>query len=288
MKKVLTVLAVALVAISLGSCVESSKKFKDVQAKNEELTKANQELQKNNADNQKVIDQVEAQINELRGAMGVLDLNDGDNGNAQGSFTEEIAKFKQVAEENRVRLDSLTDALEKSNKTNANLRAQIKKLQKNRADQEARIAEFEAQIAERDAQIANLNDMVANLNNDLENANKQIEDLNNQNLNKTNELNAVYYIGATKKELKNKGIILSTKNILKSEAPTEEFTKADKRDLNSIVFNTKKAVVLSNHPVDSYNLVKGVDENGKKIVTLEITNPEAFWNVTKYLVVLTK
>ena len=56
----------------------------------------------------------------------------------------------------------------------------------------------------------------------------------------------------------------------------------------SHVFNTKKAVVLTNHPANSYNLVKGVDAEGAKIVTLEITNPEAFWGVTKYLVVLTK
>ena len=150
------------------------------------------------------------------------------------------------------------------------------------------IANLQEQIVEKDGQIANLNTQVANLNSNLNNANNEISNLNTNLTNQTNEMNAVYYVNGSMKELKAKGVILSKTKVLKGEVPTQEFTKADMRELTSIVFNSKKAVVLTNHPAESYNIVKGVDADGKKIMTLEITNPEMFWKVTKYLVVLTK
>ena len=164
----------------------------------------------------------------------------------------------------------------------------MKKLQAQLAEKEEMIANLQAQVAEKDGQIANLNTQVENLNNDLTNANNQIDNLSTNLTNSTNELNAVYYIGATAKELKAQGVILSKTKVLKGEVPTEAFTKGDMRELTSITFNSKKAVVLSTHAEESYNLVKGADADGNKIVTLEITNPELFWKVTRYLVVLTK
>ena len=185
---------------------------------------------------------------------------------------------------NHARLDSLDNALAQSKKSNANLRAQVKKLQAQLVEKEEMIANLQGQIAEKDGQIANLNTQVTNLNSDLNNANSQIENLTNANLAQTNEMNAVYYIGASKKDLKAKGIMSNLKNVLKQEVPTEEFTRADKRELNTITFDAKKAQVISSHPTDSY-IVSNVD---KKTVQIEITNPDKFWSVTKYLVVITK
>ena len=127
-----------------------------------------------------------------------------------------------------------------------------------------------------------MNNQVENLNADLNNANAEIEKITNENNARINEMNAVYYIGATKKELKEKGI-LTSKYILRTNVPTQEFTKADKRDLNEIVFNAKKVKLLSTHVEGSYTIVR----NGET-VTLQITNPEAFWSVTKYLVAIAK
>ena len=204
-----------------------------------------------------------------------------------GQADLEIIQIKEVMAANHARLDSLSDALAKANRNNANLRAQIKKLQAQLAEKEEMIANLQAQIAEKDGQIANLNTQVSNLNANLNNANNQINDLNSRNMAQDTELNTVYYIAGTKKELKEKGVMLNAKNILKSGVPTEVFTKGDKRELTTITFDAKKAVVLSNHPTGSYNLVPG-NADGKKTVTLEITDPEMFWNVTKYLVVQTK
>jgi chromosome segregation ATPase len=286
MKRTLTILSVALVALMLSSCVESSKKYQALQKENEALTAQNASIQKDFETTMGIINDVENNLQAIRDAEGMITMQQ--EGSQREQIVAELLQLKEQMAINHARLDSLNDVLSKSNKNNANLRAQVKKLQAQLAEKEEMIANLQAQVAEKDGQIANLNTQVENLNNDLTNANNQIDNLSTNLTNSTNELNAVYYIGATAKELKAQGVILSKTKVLKGEVPTEAFTKGDMRELTSITFNSKKAVVLSTHAEESYNLVKGADADGNKIVTLEITNPDLFWKVTRYLVVLTK
>lgn len=286
MKRTLTILSVALVALMLSSCVESSKKYQALQKENESLMAQNASIQKDFETTMGIINEVENNLQAIRDAEGMITMQQ--EGNQRDQVVAELLQLKEQMAVNHARLDSLNDALAKQNKNNANLRAQIKKLQAQIAEKEEMIANLQAQIAEKDGQISNLNTQVSNLNNDLNNANNQIENLNNNLTNQTNELNAVYYIGGKMKDLKAKGIILSKTKVLKGEVPTQEFTRGDMRELNTITFPTKRAVVLSNHAAEAYNLVSGVDADGNKITTLEITNPDLFWKVTRYLVVLTK
>jgi phosphoenolpyruvate carboxylase len=128
-----------------------------------------------------------------------------------------------------------------------------------------------------------LNTKVNNLNEDLNVANAKNDEQGRLIANQILEMNKVYYIGSSKKDLKEKGI-LTSKFILRKEVPAEAFTQADKREVKEIVFETKKARVLSAHPTEAYTIV--VNENNQSV--LQITNPELFWSVTKYLVVVTK
>ena len=286
MKRTLTILSVALVALMLSSCVESSKKYKALQQENETLMAQNASIQKDFETTMGIINEVENNLQAIRDAEGMMTMQK--EGSQRDQLVAELLQLKEQMAINHARLDSLNDVLAKQNNNNANLRAQFKRLQAQLAEKEEMISNLQAQIAEKNSQIANLNTQVSTLNTNLNNANTQIANLNNDLTNQTNEMNAVYYIGAKAKELKDKGVILSKTKVLKGEVPTGAFTKADMRELTTITFNTKKAIVLSTHPTDSYNLVKGTDADGNKIVTLEITNPDSFWKVTRYLVVLTK
>ena len=58
------------------------------------------------------------------------------------------------------------------------------------------------------------------------------------------------------------------------------FTKADKRTLSSIPFNSKNGKVLTNQPADSYRIEV---RNGQKV--LVITNPSRFWNAGNFVVI---
>ncbi len=59
---------------------------------------------------------------------------------------------------------------------------------------------------------------------------------------------------------------------------------ADKRNLHIIPLNTKKATILTNHPESSYQLTK----NDEKMLSLEIIDSEAFWNISNYLIISIK
>lgn len=280
MKKSLTIVAIALVAFVFSSCVENSKKYQALLAEKQSV-----EVQKTDLENQYntaigIINDVENNLQAIRDAEGILLVQQ--EGTQREQIVSELIQIKETMAANRARLDSLSAVLEKSNKNAANLRYQIKKLQAQIAEKDQMIAELQAQIAQKDNEIAGLNADVANLNNNLNNANAEIERISNEKTAQTNEMNVVYYIGATKKELKANGI-LNRRDVLKSNVSTSLFTQADKRELNEVVFNAKKVVVLTSHPVDSYTLVKG-----EGIVTLQITNPEMFWSVSRYLVAQTK
>ncbi|MBR4882517.1 MAG: hypothetical protein IKU18_01430, partial [Bacteroidales bacterium] len=62
------------------------------------------------------------------------------------------------------------------------------------------------------------------------------------------------------------------------------FVRIDYRNISIINTNAKKAKVLSVHPKGTYTL-ESDSESGE--ISLIISNPDAFWEQTKYLVIQT-
>jgi len=95
------------------------------------------------------------------------------------------------------------------------------------------------------------------------------------------QLNTAYYIFGTHKELKEAGV-LAKAGLTRIENPvknfnTSKFIKIDLRQAKSINIWSSTFRVITNHPPDSYKAEKN---------SLLITNPDEFWKLTKYLVVL--
>ena len=59
---------------------------------------------------------------------------------------------------------------------------------------------------------------------------------------------------------------------------------ADRRELAIIPLNSKKAIILTNHPESSYQITKGNDD----MLSLVIVDKEAFWNLSNYLIISIK
>ncbi|MDO5341551.1 MAG: hypothetical protein Q4F69_03765 [Bacteroidia bacterium] len=281
MKKTLTIVSVALVALIFSSCVENSKKYQALLAEKQAV-----EVQKTEVENQYnaaigIINDVENNLQAIRDAEGML-LVQQEGSTQREQIVSELLQIKEAMAANRARLDSLSAVIEKSGRNAGNLRVQIKRLQDQIAEKDQVIADLQNTIVVKEKEIAELNTQVEDLHKDIEDANATIAAVTNDKIATINEMNQVYYINATKKELKEMGI-LTKKFILRESVPTELFIKADKRELNEISYTAKKAVILSNHPASSYTLVKG-----DGTYTLQITDPDTFWSVTRYLVVFTK
>ena len=281
MKKTLTILSVALVAFMLSSCVEKSKKYQQLMAEKEAVVLENQNIEREYNAALGIISDVENNLQALRDAEGMM-LIKNESDSRRDQLNSELIQIKETMAMNRAKLDSLSSVLDKSNKDRAYLRNTIKKLQAQLAEKEATIAQMQEELAQKNQEIEGLNTQVNNLNENLNVANAKNEEQSRLIADQILEMNKVYYLGATKKSLKESGV-LTSKYILRQEVPAEAFTQADKRELNSIAFEGKKVKVLSAHPLESYTIV-----NNENQVVIEISNPELFWSVTKYMVAIVK
>ena len=281
MKRTLTILSVALVAFMLSSCVEKSKKYQQLMAEKNAVVLENQNIEREYNAALGIISDVENNLSAIRDAEGMMMLKN-ENNTQRDQLNSELIQIKESMAINRAKLDSLSNALDKSNKDRSYLRNTIKKLQAQIAEKEATIVAMQEQLAQKDQEIQGLNTQVSTLNETITVANAKNEEQSRVIADQILEMNKVYYVGATKKQLKENGI-LTSKYILRKEVPAGAFTQADKRSLNEIAFEAKKVKVLSAHPLESYTI-----ENKDNQVVIQITNPDLFWSVTKYLVAITK
>jgi hypothetical protein len=96
-------------------------------------------------------------------------------------------------------------------------------------------------------------------------------------------LHTAWFVFGTKKELKEQNI-LDAGEVLRSNFNKDYFTKIDIRIDKEIKLYSKSAEILTSHPAGSYTLQR----DANKQYVLRITNPDAFWHTSKYLVIQVK
>ena len=204
----------------------------------------------------------------------------------------------QIADE----MKSIEDLMADNKKKIANLNAKVGSLSKKNADLEAYITRLEERSAAQEAQISEL---LAELENNkvvIKGLNKNVSDLTASNQEKDAYIaqqiaaaNRAYFIVGTYNELKEAGIVsksggfigIGRKQGTVADMNTELFNEIDRTTVTTIAVNKRGAQIISQHPVDSYELV--ADETDPKTVAyLRILNPTQFWKYTDYLVISTK
>jgi hypothetical protein len=103
-------------------------------------------------------------------------------------------------------------------------------------------------------------------------------------------LNSAFYVAGTAKELMNMNVLEKTGVIgvgrnpkMASDFDPNVFTRVDITEFQSLPVETKKAKIITAHPTDSY----AINETEKgHIESLEITDPDKFWQASRYLVVV--
>ena len=155
------------------------------------------------------------------------------------------------------------------------------------------ITRLEAAIKEKDAEIDALRIKLTGMNIVNDSLFKNIDALNakaeQQQVvisEKTTKLNRGYFVIGSKKELIEKGILdkkgILGKVALKSDINKEYFTQIDITKTSGIPVFSPKAQLLSVHPSKSYI----IHFAGSQVDSLKITDPEEFWSVSKYCVIV--
>ena len=217
--------------------------------------------------------------------LGILDEaqgSEGVNSDSKQKIQQDFETIHRAFQDSRSKLDSMENALKKAEGKLPYLRGLVAGLQKDLKASEKTIKDLKAQLDEKNIKIASLDSTVAS----IAAMRDSINEVNNANLaaiqQQDEELNTAYYFLANKKTLKEKGL----KNLQGATINESLCTKVDIREFKELPLGAKKAVILTNHPTNSYSLVKSPGDD--KNLILKITNYKTFWSVSKKLVIQVK
>ena len=280
MKKIL---CMALCAVVLVGCDFTNKREQELTAQKESLIK---QLNEKNVvleqalssiakiqEGFQVINEAEGRVNlQTQAAEGVTDAE---------RMKEDILFIQQKMEENRKQMAALEKKLKASGAENANLRKVLANLQKELDVKVARIAALQAELAEKNIRIAELDKAVETLTHDV-NTLQQTSDAQQDVIeHQVVELNKAWYVYGTSKELKEQNILKGGDVMASSDFNKNYFTEIDVRVDRVFPLYAKHAKLLTVHPEGSYEFVKDAD----KQLTLKVLDIDAFWSVSRYMII---
>lgn len=229
-------------------------------------------------------------IKEKRNQISMVQSEGGKN--RKQLLVEDVKLMDTMLEESEKKIAELEAKLKKSGLNAKAYEKRLQALNETIEAQNAEIAELKKTIENKNASLAEFDSKVKNLNNNIQQQADTISYKQKQIVDKTDKLNTAHYALGTFKELKKEGILSREGAILgvgggkaiQGNFDSKYFTDLDIRKTKQIPLNAKKAVVISEHPSNSYKLV---EENGQ-IAYLQIENPEEFWKISKYAVIQVK
>lgn len=279
MKKIF---CMVLCVAALASCT-NVKREKELTARNDSLTVALNE--KNVALDQamqaiadiqegfRVINEAEGRVAiQSQGAEGITDAQ---------RLKEDILFIQQKMADNRKQIEDLQKKLKAGGAETANLRKVLANLQKELEAKVASIAALQSDLARKNIRIAELDSAVVMLTGDV-NALQEITDAQQEVIEQQiTQLNTAWYVYGTAKELKEQNILKDGKVLSSTEFNKNYFTEIDVREDKVFPLYAKRAKLLTAHPEGSYEFAK--DE--EKLLTFRIVDADAFWSVSRYMVI---
>jgi len=144
-------------------------------------------------------------------------------------------------------------------------------------------------VDDKSKQIDELLTDMESMNKDFGQLYEKFREVSKENDEKTRKLSKAWFTSGTEQELIAKGVVSKEGGVLgigSSSKLSDAFNKANFEEVNinefkSLKVQAKKAKIITTHPGDSYNLTQSGGET-----LIYISNPEKFWNASKFLVVL--
>ncbi len=287
MKKLL-LLTVCVAALS--SCGNRAQN-EALKAQNDSLTMALTERDLELENIMSAFNEVQEGFRLINEAENRVDLQSGvaEGSSVSEKIKEDIRFISEKLQSNREQIAKLEEQLKNSKYATSQMKKALANLNQELEAKTQQIATLQAELASKNIRITELDDMVAGLNENVKSLVAENEIKSATVASQDKALNTAWFVFGTKSELKDQKIISSkflqkTKVLEDNDFNKDYFTQIDIRTDKTIKLYSKSAELLTTHPEGSYELVK--DANGQ--LTLQITNPNKFWSVSRYLVILVK
>lgn len=282
MKRLLLVVGCAALLASCGN-----------KAQNQALKAQNDSLSVALAEREAELDGILGAFNEVQEGFRLIneaenrvDLQSGaiENASTSQRVKEDIRFISEKLKSNREQIAKLEEQLKNSRYNSAQLKKTLDNLKAELEARQQQIATLQSELAAKNIRISELDDAVAGLT-------KNVDDLSAENAAKSatvasqdKALNTAWFVFGTKSELKDQKILQKGDVLKNADFNKDYFTQIDIRTDKEIKLYSKRAELLTTHPVGSYEWVK--DAKGQ--LELKITNPNEFWSVSRYLVIQVK
>lgn len=286
MKSIKSILLLAVVLFAATSCVEKSGKYQALLTQRDSLLS----VAHNYTMTLEILNEIEDGFNSINALEGNLKPQITGSENQPQSkkqqFSKQLAQIKEILEQNKAKIAELQALLAQSGRRNSTLTQTVERLEAELTERTAATESLRADLAKKNIRIEELNQAVTGLNTNITELTTRTAEQQKSIAALDQELNWVWYVIGSARELKAWGILsgnglFRAKTVLDKEFNASAFTQADLRNLSSIPTGSKNPKLLSSHPSDSYELIRGDD----KLMTIKIGDPAKFWSISSYLVV---
>ena len=260
MKKLVSIPLFAA-AITICSCNGNSKANIELQEKNDSLMAAIEQRDASIDEMLECIRIVEEGFSKINEAQGRISVSGESDMNRKAKLQEDVQYIIGQLDKNSSYIARLKKMVAENEKASKELKGVISNLEKQLEAKNSELAALAEQLKQKDIHIAELNSIIDGLTQE----------------NTAQELRMI----EKEKELKNEKILSGGDILLEKEANMDYFTATDRNDISEIATHAKRAKLLSAHPEGSYAFEK--DANGMDV--LRITDKNAFWSLTRYLVI---
>ncbi len=230
-------------------------------------------------------------IKELEGIITSRAISGEQSTNAEDAIVDDMVLIYENMKQTRNQIAKLEKQLSQSSIASDKMKALLASLKKDIEKKDAEIAQLKEGLAQSNIYIDQLMSSVDRLALENERRIQVIQEKNQALQAKEEELQTGFWAVGTTKELREKNIIdkegaflgLGGVKVLSEDMNLEDLTKINIQEVKEIAIGAKKAELITPHPKGSYELV----EEGKSVAKLLISDPDAFWQNSKVLVVVT-
>jgi hypothetical protein len=194
--------------------------------------------------------------------------------NMEERIMSDIESIDGLLAENRALMEQLRKQARSSATNIGELERTMTELERNLLEKDEEIATIKEELSSTSSSLATLIDMYRDKS--------QLADM------QRGELNAAWYAVGTARELRDNGVLAKEGGVAgiggvhklnTEDLPKDYFQRIDMMRTQEIPLLSKKAKLVTSHPAGTYRIDDATDK-------LVITDPNRFWSISKYLVVV--
>lgn len=288
-----TVFVILSVAVLFASCDQREK----------ELEQQVAELQQQNDAKDQDIDtfiesmtEIQTNLDSIKKLEGIITAraiqNSETGGSAEDAIVDDMFLIYENMKKTREQLETLEKKLDQSSISSDKMKRLIAKMKQDIKEKDEEIAMLKDGLAEANIYIDKLMSSVDRLALENERRVKVIQEKNKELQEKEDEIQTGYWAAGSTKDLREQSIIdkegaflgMGGVKVISEDMDLADLTEINIQETTEVPLSGKRPELVTSHPKHTYEFVYG---DKKQVEKLVIDDPEAFWQNSKVLVIVT-